>query len=158
MTPQETFVTRLRRHRQRHLLSLDDLAAGLCIKRELLEGLEKNDLSGWPTGLYARAWIRGYAEAVFLDPDDTIDEFCRLFPQGDRRAARTMTAFAGIVMSSPAADEPYPHEERRRDRLQQAPPPPQPWHAPVVQGVRAVVSRLATLIPSPNRSIRRTLP
>ncbi len=62
MTPQETFVTRLRRHRQRNRVSLEEIAAETRVKRELIEALENNDLSEWPRGLYARALIRTYAE------------------------------------------------------------------------------------------------
>jgi hypothetical protein len=36
-------------------------------------------------GLHARLGA-GYAVAVGLDPGDTVDEFCRLYLHGDRRA------------------------------------------------------------------------
>src|SRR6185436_7873879 len=58
---------------------------------------ESGDLTAWPRGIYARAWIRGYADVIGLDPIDTVDEFCRLFPQGDRRAEGTFRDFAAIV-------------------------------------------------------------
>ena len=64
---------------------------------ELFEAFERNDLSGWPRGLYSRAWIRGYATVIGLDAIDTVDEFCRLFPQGDRRMASTVQEVAAIV-------------------------------------------------------------
>jgi hypothetical protein len=99
MTPQEIFVGRLRRHRERHQISLDDIASETRIKRELLEGLERNDLSGWPKGLYARAWVRAYASAIGVDAIDAVDEFCRLFPQGDRRVRPTIKEIAAIVAS-----------------------------------------------------------
>ena len=83
MNPQEMFVTRLRRHRTRSRVPIEEIATTLRIRPELIEGLENNDLTGWPRGLYSRAWIRAYALAVDLDPIDTVDEFCRLFPQGD---------------------------------------------------------------------------
>ena len=54
-----------------HGTSLDELAADTRVKREHLEALENNDLSAWPRGLYARAWIRAYASSVGLDPIDT---------------------------------------------------------------------------------------
>src|SRR5918994_214249 len=97
MSPQETFVIRLRRHRLRNAISLDEIAGETRVKRELFEAFESNDLSEWPRGLYARAWIRAYASAVGLDPIDTVDEFCRLFPQGDRRANSTIKEIASIV-------------------------------------------------------------
>ena len=89
MTPQETFVTRLRRHRQRAGTSLAEIAADTRVKADLFEAFERNDLSGWPRGLYARAWIRAYASAVGLDPIDTVDEFRRIFTQGGRRVRPT---------------------------------------------------------------------
>ena len=115
MTPQETFVIRLRRHRQRNRISLEEIAIETNVKPELLEALEKGDLSGWPRGLYARSWIRAYASAVGLDPMDTVDEFCRLFPQGDRRVQPTIEEMAAIVSHpSEYRDEVAPDQERRR--------------------------------------------
>ena len=99
MTPQEVFVGRLRRHRERNHISLDEIASETRIKRELLAALERNDLSGWPRGLYARAWMRAYASAIGIDAIDTVDEFCRLFPQGDRRVQPTITEIAAIIAS-----------------------------------------------------------
>ena len=116
MTPQEAFVTRLRRHRERNRVSLDEIASETRINRAQLEAFEQHDMSGWPRGLYARAWIRAYASAIGFDPIDTIDEFCRLFPQGDRRAGQTITEIAAIVASpSQYRDEAdmLPHADRR---------------------------------------------
>jgi cytoskeleton protein RodZ len=67
MTEQETFITRLRRHRERNRIPLEAISRDTRVKLELLEGLEKNDLSAWPRGLYARAYIRAYAAAIGLD-------------------------------------------------------------------------------------------
>jgi hypothetical protein len=58
MTDQEIFTTRLRRHRERTRTTLADIARATRVKVELLEGLEQNDLSAWPRGLYARSYIR----------------------------------------------------------------------------------------------------
>jgi hypothetical protein len=117
MTPQEMFVTRMRRHRERSRIPLDEIARDTRIKRELLEAFEQNDLSEWPRGLYARAWVRAYASAIGYDPIDTVDEFCRLFPHGDRRAAATMTEMAAIVASPSEYRDEFahvaPHDRRR---------------------------------------------
>ncbi len=99
MTSQESFVTRLRRHRERSRVSLAEIAELTRIKQDLFEAFERNDVSEWPAGLYARAYIRAYASVVGLDPDDTVDEFCRLFPRGDRRVQSTMREIAAIVAS-----------------------------------------------------------
>src|SRR4029078_857488 len=99
MNHQEMFVTRLRRQRLRARVSVEQIADTLRIKPELIAAFENNDLSEWPRGLYSRAWVRAYATAVDLDPVDTVDEFCRLFPQGDRRAGGTIQEIAAIVAS-----------------------------------------------------------
>jgi hypothetical protein len=99
MTDQETFTTRLRRHRERNRIPLEEISRDTRVKLELLEGLEKNDLSEWPRGLYARAYMRAYASAIGLDAADTVGEFCRLFPHGDRRAEPVIREMANIVAS-----------------------------------------------------------
>jgi hypothetical protein len=164
MTPQESFVTRLRRHRQRNQISLDDIAAATRVKRELLDGLEKNDLTGWPHGLYARAWIRGYSAIVGLDPDDTVDDFCRLYPQGDRRAQGTILEMAEIVASPPAYRDEFPHEDRRRRATdvtgaaapEPLPPAVAPWYVGVVNALRPVWLRVAAFAPA-QKTLRRGL-
>ena len=164
MTPQETFVTRLRRHRQRNQISLEEIAAATRIKLELLEALEKNDLSGWPHGLYARAWIRGYATVVGLEPNDTVDDFCRLFVNGDRRGHGMIREIATIVAAPSGYQDEYPHPDRRR-RATDVPgagiPPPMEeqtvqWHA-LTSALRPLWVRLLSLVPA-QKSLRRGLP
>ena len=135
MTPQETFVTRLRRHRERNRISLDEIAAASLVKKELFEALEANDLSAWPKGLYARAWVRTYACAVGLDPIDTVDEFCRLFPHGDRRGHATMHDIAAIVATGGEFKEELP-ERRRRATDPPAPPRNTTWQSAVADAAR----------------------
>ena len=136
MTPQETFVIRLRRHRQRHRISLEEIAIETNVKPDLLEALEKNDLSGWPRGLYARSWIRAYASAVGLDPMDTVDEFCRLVPQGDRRVQPTIEEMAAIVSHpSEYRQEIAPEQDRRRSAPDINVLRDQPWHQSTASAV-----------------------
>jgi cytoskeletal protein RodZ len=143
MNPQEMFVTRLRRHRTRSRVSIEEIAATLRIRPELLEGLERNDLTGWSRGLYSRAWIRGYALAVDLDPVDTVEEFCRLFPQGDRRAGGTIQEIASIVASSSGYQDEFSHGQGRRSTDRRPSDEPKPaWHAFVTQPGRALWNRL----------------
>jgi hypothetical protein len=164
MTPQETFVTRLRRHRQRNQISLEEIAAATRVRLDLLQGLENNDLSDWPQGLYARAWIRGYATVVGLDPNDTVDDFCRLFVNGDRRTHGTIREIATIVAEPSGYRDEYPHEDRRRratdvdgagDESQVAQQPVQ-WHV-LTSALRPLWMRLSSLAPA-QKSLRRGLP
>lgn len=143
MSPQEAFVTRLRRHRQRCRISLDEIAAETRVKRELLEALENNDLSEWPRGLYARAWIRTYATSVGIDPGDTVDEFCRLFPHGDRRVLGTIREIAVIVAAPPAYRDEFAHGDRRAGSAPVPEVPVQPWER-AAQGARSWWSRIVS--------------
>jgi hypothetical protein len=143
MNPQEMFVTRLRRHRQRARVSIEAIAENLRIRPELIEAFENNDLSAWPRGLYARAWIRTYALSVDLDPVDTLDEFCRLFPQGDRRTGGTIQEIAAIVASPSEYRDEFAHPVGRRSSDEHTAEEPRPaWHAFLTQPGRALWNRL----------------
>ena len=97
MSAREAFGPNLRRIRIKRGVSLQQIAADTKVSTDLWNGLERNDLSRWPTGIYARAYVRSYAAAIGVDPDETVDEFCRCFPQGDRRVARLVRDQAAIV-------------------------------------------------------------
>src|SRR6516225_7302385 len=86
MSEKDAFGPRLRRERERRGISLDHIAVITNVGVELWMGLERNDFSQWPGGLFARAFVRDYARAVGLDADEVVDDFCRLFSVGDRRA------------------------------------------------------------------------
>ena len=92
MSDRDTFGPRLRREREKRGISVDTIAAVTKVSAELWEGLERNDFSRWPSGIFARAFVRDYARAVGLDADEIVDEFCRLFPIGDRRGAEQRLA------------------------------------------------------------------
>src|SRR5918999_6105426 len=97
MSDRHTFGPRLRSERERRGISLDTIAAATKVSAELWDGLERNDFSRWPSGIFARAFIRDYAKAIGLDSDEVVDEFCRLFPQGDRRAERVIKAQGELI-------------------------------------------------------------
>jgi hypothetical protein len=70
-------------------------------------GLERSDFSQWPGGLFARAFVRDYATAIGLDPDEVVDDFCRLFPVGDRRGSSLIRAQAELLgQESSYTDDP----------------------------------------------------
>jgi hypothetical protein len=136
MTAQDVFVGRLRRYRDRSGIPLAEIVALTNIKREQLEAFERNNLSGWPRGLYARAWIRAYASVVGLDPIETVDEFCRLFPQGDRRAGPLFQDMSAIVghQSEYQDHRPADAERRRGPRVNMLPEPA--WHVAAMQALQ----------------------
>jgi transcriptional regulator with XRE-family HTH domain len=93
----DAFGPNLRRLRMQRGISIYEIVTSTNVNAALWEGLERNDLSRWPTGIYARSYVRSYAKAVGVDPESTVDEFCRWFPQGDRRAETTIRVQAQIV-------------------------------------------------------------
>ena len=153
MNRQETFILRLRRHRERNQISLEDIAKETRIKRELLEAFERNDLSGWPRGLYARSWIRAYVIAIGFDPIETVDEFCRHFPHGDRRAQPTLEQIAGIVASPSDGHDPFDPLQPARRAGDAARQPPPTWFTVLLLALRELpaVGVVQTL-----RSLRTT--
>jgi hypothetical protein len=71
---------RLRAHRERQNISLSAISAETKIKLFMLEGLERDDVSQWPDGIYRRAYVRAYARAVGLDPETLVREFLEAHP------------------------------------------------------------------------------
>ena len=105
MSERDTFGPRLRSERERRGISIETIVTVTKVGADLWLGLERNDFSKWPSGIFARAFVRDYAKAVGLDADEIVDEFCRLFPQGDRRAARIIKAQAEMIGHTPGAIE-----------------------------------------------------
>lgn len=97
MSERDTFGPRLRRERERRGVSLEAIVTRTNVSLELWQGFECSDVSRWPARLYARAFVRDYARAVGLDPKEVVDDFCRLFPLGDRRAAPVIAATAELI-------------------------------------------------------------
>ncbi len=126
MSDRDTFGPRLRAERERRGISLDTIASVTKVSADLWDGLERNDFSRWPSGIFARAFVRDYARAIGIDGDELVEEFCRLFPVGDRRASRLIQAQAELIghqltYSEPGAmprhgDRRAPGREMSRDR------------------------------------------
>ena len=76
----EGFGARLRRERERRQIALSSIAANTKISLGFLQALERDDLSRWPSGIFRRAFIRAYAEAVGLDPVAIMLEFLEQYP------------------------------------------------------------------------------
>jgi cytoskeletal protein RodZ len=76
----ETFGGRLRYERERRQINLRSIAETTKIGVPLLEGLERGDVSRWPSGIFRKSFIRSYAEAIGLDPEPVVREFADLYP------------------------------------------------------------------------------
>lgn len=120
MSERDTFGPRLRSERERRGISIETIVDVTKVGADLWIGLERNDFSKWPSGIFARAFVRDYAKAVGLDADDVVDEFCRLYPYGDRRAARLIKAQAEIIGHRPGSLEDPALVPREGDRRAEA--------------------------------------
>jgi hypothetical protein len=76
----ESFGARLRQRREGQEIALGTIAEQTKIKLSLLEGLERDDVSHWPSGIFRRAFIRAYAHAIGLEPDVVVREFLDVYP------------------------------------------------------------------------------
>jgi helix-turn-helix protein len=75
-----TFGTKLRLQREEQQIPLATIAEQTKIKLSLLEGLERDDVSRWPTGIFRRSYFRAYAKAIGLEADRMLREFQALYP------------------------------------------------------------------------------
>ena len=83
-----SFGAKLRQQREERQIDLIAIAAQTKIKLGLLEGLERDDVSHWPSGIFRRAYIRSYAQIIGLDPDVVLREFLEVHPDpGDAFAS-----------------------------------------------------------------------
>lgn len=69
----------LRRHREQRGITLEDISKLTKISATLLAALERGDCSRWPAGIYSRAYVRDYAQAIGLDRDETAAQFAECF-------------------------------------------------------------------------------
>ena len=91
---QDSFGARLRRRREEQNIPLATIADQTKIKLTLLEALERDDVRHWPAGIFRRAFIRAYAHAIGLNPDDVVREFIEVHPEPEDIAAAAAIAAA----------------------------------------------------------------
>ena len=90
----ESFGARMRRRREEQQIALGTIAEQTKIKVSMLEALERDDVSHWPTGIFRRAFVRAYACAIHLDPDAVVHEFYEVFPDPEEVASAAAIAAA----------------------------------------------------------------
>lgn len=118
VTTPKAFGDTLRGHRERRGITLQSVADRTKIGSSMLKALERGDCSRWPGGIYSRAWIRAYAAAIGLDPDDIGEEFNRVFnrvafPEGDPAPAPPATPVPPRIAPLRITIQPDPAERLR---------------------------------------------
>ena len=90
----DSFGARLRQRREERQIALSSIADDTKIKLTLLEALERDDVSHWPSGIFRRAYIKAYAHMIGLDPDEVVREFLEVHPEPAEVAAAAALAAA----------------------------------------------------------------
>ncbi len=91
--PQPTLGASLRAARLGRNIAIETVAAHTKLNPAFFRDLERDDLSKWPANqFYRESYLRGYAEAVGLDPAEVIEAYRREFvPAGTSGATATAT-------------------------------------------------------------------
>ena len=97
MNDPRSFGDALRRERERRGIPLEAIAEQTKVGVALLEGLERGDLTRWPSGIFRRAFVRGYAQAVGLDARSVVEAFTRVYPEDGGPSAPARHAVAAAL-------------------------------------------------------------
>jgi cytoskeletal protein RodZ len=81
--------SRLKQARLAKGVSLRQIEASTKISVGALEALEKDDYARLPGGIFARSFVRAYAVAVGLNPEDTVHEFLTEYEKFERENERS---------------------------------------------------------------------
>lgn len=79
VSERRAFGDRARRQRERRGVTLEEIARATKVPAALFAGLERGDCSRWPAGVYSRAYVRAYAEAIGLDAAEAVEDFTAAF-------------------------------------------------------------------------------
>jgi hypothetical protein len=103
---QRALGDRLKRHRERRGVTLESISKSTKVATALFAGLERGDCSRWPAGIYSRAYVRAYADAVGLNGEEIVDDFVSAFGslQGNEGGPTTSFRPAGTLRMTIAED------------------------------------------------------
>lgn len=128
----------LRSARERKRISLATAAAKTRIKIQHLEMMERDDFSGMPAPMYARGFIRIYADFLGLDPLPLVQQYNALYAgEGKGKTATPSAASAAPAAPPSASARPSAVAGRRsagRSPATLEKPPPAPREAEASAG------------------------
>ncbi len=104
----ENLGSRLRQERERRRVSLASIASDTKIGLSFLEGLERDDVSHWPSGIVRRSFLRAYVQAIGLDPDPVLREFLQCYPDPGEAVTAASVVAARARAATPLAGERSP--------------------------------------------------
>jgi transcriptional regulator with XRE-family HTH domain len=143
-----SFGARLRQHRERQGIALATIAEKTKIKQSLLDGLERDDLAQWPPGIFRRAYVRSYGQAIGLDPDTVVRDFLEHYPEPvepvEPPPPSVMQRLVGVLARSRRDDD----SQRVPDPPADPPRPPAVVEAPARTPVETAPTMGRTLAPA----------
>jgi transcriptional regulator with XRE-family HTH domain len=105
----------LRRERERRGITLRQIAEQTKVAVPLLEGLEADNLSRWPAGIYRKAFVRSYAVCIGLDPDEVAKRFAQEHPPEPETSPLPVAPVSATASAdAPAAPAAGPRDRRPR--------------------------------------------
>lgn len=126
-------------------MTLSAIADETKIGIALLEGLERDDVSRWPGGLFRRAYIRAYARAIGLEPEVVVREFVAFHPDPIEESLAQAAAQAKAGEDGPTTRLAFLRAGLAKFRAETA-PPVSPGPGPVPgPGLERDLERVATL-------------
>src|SRR5262245_42680967 len=75
-----SFGAFLRGQREAQHLTIQHVAETTKISSRHFTSLERGDIRRWPGGMYRRAMVRAYAQAIGLNVEETVRRFLAVFP------------------------------------------------------------------------------
>jgi cytoskeletal protein RodZ len=75
------FGQQLRRQREKSHLTLRQVADQTKVSAGFFQSLESGECARWPGGIYSRGFVRAYAAAIGLDPEQVVTMFGECYPQ-----------------------------------------------------------------------------
>jgi hypothetical protein len=106
----QSFGAQMRKQREQRDIALATIAEKTKIKQSLLEAMECDDLSHWPNGLFfRRAFMRSYAQAIGLEPDEVVRDFLAFHAQ----QIDDTSAIASLSFDNPRASNAPPTRLRQ---------------------------------------------
>ena len=113
-TTQISFGERLREERERRDVALHDIAEATKIRVRYLEALEQGQHDRLPGFVFAKGYVRAYAEMIGADVETLVDAFV----QEQRELGRFEEQQSGEVLDALAAavERPIPDNSRRLSR------------------------------------------
>jgi transcriptional regulator with XRE-family HTH domain len=108
------FGPRLKAHRERQGITLQEIADTTKIAASLLASLERNDVAQWPKGIYRRAFLRAYARAIDMPFEPVWAEFSQLFPEEGSESAPSFGETHQLRMTLAGSTHRWPIPSRPR--------------------------------------------